>query len=117
MARALDAIARADVESPRRFQFQLPPELLRSWYAKTELDRAVRCKHWESVLALELAHNYVHSIKVDRNVGLLAAVGEGMQGQAGPGLPHLYRNLARAGEHHRHRPGLERTHHRRSGAP
>ena len=34
-------------------------------------------------LALELAHNYLHPIQVDRNVGLLAAVGEGMQGRAG----------------------------------
>jgi hypothetical protein len=37
----------------------------------------------ESALALELAHHYVHPIEVDRNVGLLAAVGEGMQGKPG----------------------------------
>jgi bifunctional aspartokinase / homoserine dehydrogenase 1 len=37
----------------------------------------------EAVLALELAHNYLKPINVDQDVGLLAAVGEGMQGKAG----------------------------------
>jgi aspartokinase/homoserine dehydrogenase 1 len=80
MARALDAIARANVEvlvvssSSYRQSFCF---LVR----EEELERTVQAM--ESVLALELAHNYVHPIEVDRNVGLLAAVGEGMQGQAG----------------------------------
>ena len=46
-----------------------------------ELERSLQAL--ESALALELAHNYVHPIHVDKTVGLLAAVGEGMQGKAG----------------------------------
>jgi aspartate kinase len=80
MARALDAIARADVEvlvvssSSYRQNFCF---LVRG----EELDRSLQAM--ESALALELAHGYVHPIQVDRNVGLLAAVGEGMQGKPG----------------------------------
>src|SRR5450631_160604 len=80
MARSLDAIARADVEvlvvssSSYRQNFCL---LVR----EDELERSLQAL--ESALALELAHNYVHPIQVDRNVGLLAAVGEGMQGKPG----------------------------------
>ena len=80
MARALDAIARADVEvlivssSSYRQSFCF---LVR----EEELDRSLRAL--EHALALELAHNYLRPIQVDRNVGLLAAVGEGMQGKAG----------------------------------
>ena len=54
-----------------------------SWCASEELDSAVQAL--ESALALELAHGYLRPIEVDDNVGLLAAVGEGMQGK--PGLP------------------------------
>jgi aspartokinase len=46
-----------------------------------ELERSVQAL--ESALALELAHHYVHPIHIDRDVGLLAAVGEGMQGKHG----------------------------------
>ena len=80
MARSLDAIARADVEvlvlssSSYRQNFCF---LVR----EDELDRSVQAL--ESALALELAHGYVNPIEVDRNVGLLAAVGEGMQGRPG----------------------------------
>ncbi|MBS1859992.1 MAG: aspartate kinase, partial [Acidobacteria bacterium] len=80
MARALDAIARADVEvlivssSSYRQSFCF---LVR----EEELDRSLRAL--EQTLALELAHNYLHPIEVDRNVGLLTAVGQGMQGKAG----------------------------------
>jgi aspartate kinase len=80
MARSLDAVARADVEilllssSSYRQSFCF---LVR----EEELERTVQSI--ESALALELAHHYVHPISVDRNVGLLAAVGEGMQGQPG----------------------------------
>jgi len=80
MARALDAIARADVEvlivfsSSYRQNFCF---LVRS----EELQRTVQAL--ESVLALELAHGYVNPIRVDSNVGMLAAVGEGMQGKPG----------------------------------
>ena len=80
MARALDAVARANVEvlamtsSSYRQSFCF---LVRS----DELARAVRAI--ESALSLEFAHNYLRPIAVDTNVGLLAAVGEGMQGHAG----------------------------------
>ncbi len=80
MARSLDAIARANVEvlvvssSSYRQSFCV---LVR----EDELERSVHAL--ESALALELAHHYVHPIHVDRDVGLLAAVGEGMQGKAG----------------------------------
>ena len=80
MARALDAVARANVEvlvvssSSYRQSFCF---LVRS----EELDRAVQAL--ESALALELAHGYLRPIEVDNNVGLLAAVGEGMQGKPG----------------------------------
>lgn len=80
MARALDAIARADVEvlivssSSYRQNFCF---LVRS----EELQRTTQAL--ESVLALELAHGYVNPIRVDSNVGMLAAVGEGMQGKPG----------------------------------
>jgi len=80
MARALDAIARADIEvlivssSSYRQSFCF---LVR----EEELERSLR--ELEHTLALELAHNYLRPIQVDRNVGLLAAVGEGMQGQTG----------------------------------
>src|SRR5260370_3223930 len=78
MARSLDAIARVDVEvlvvssSSYRQNFCV---LVR----EDELERSLQAL--ESALALELAHHYVNPIQVDRNVGLLAAVGEGMQGK------------------------------------
>jgi aspartate kinase len=80
LARGLEAIARVDVEvlvltsSSYRQNFCV---LVR----EDELDRSVQAL--ESALALELAHHYVHPIEIDRNVGLLAAVGEGMQGKPG----------------------------------
>jgi len=80
MARALDAIARVDVEilvissSSYRQNFCF---LVR----EEELERTIQAL--ESALALELAHDYVKPISIDRNVGLLAAVGEGMQGKPG----------------------------------
>jgi aspartate kinase len=80
MARALDAIARVNVEvlvvssSSYRQNFCV---LVR----EDELERCIQAL--EAVLALELAHHYVHPIQVDRTVGLLAAVGEGMQGKPG----------------------------------
>jgi aspartate kinase len=80
MARALDAVARANVEvlllssSSYRQNFCF---LVR----QDELDRSVAAI--ESALALEFAHQYLKPIAVDRDVGLLAAVGEGMQGKPG----------------------------------
>ena len=80
MAHALDAIARVDVEvmalssSSYRQNFCF---LVRA----EELERTLQAL--ESALALELAHGYVKPIHVDDNVGLLAVVGEGMQGKPG----------------------------------
>ena len=80
MARSLEALARANVEvlvfssSSYRQNFCF---LVR----EEELERSVQAL--ESALALELAHGYVHPLTVNRNVGLLAAVGEGMQGKPG----------------------------------
>jgi aspartate kinase len=80
MARALDAIARVNVEvlgltsSSYRQNFCF---LVR----QEELDRATAAL--EGALALELAHGYVKPPQVDENVGLLAVVGEGMQGKPG----------------------------------
>jgi aspartate kinase len=46
-----------------------------------EVERVI--EHLEEELAIELAHDYVRPIQVDRNVGLLAVVGEGMRGTPG----------------------------------
>ena len=80
MARALDAIARVNVEvmalssSSYRQSFCF---LVRA----EELERTLQVL--ESALALELAHGYVKPVHVDDDVGLLAVVGEGMQGKPG----------------------------------
>ena len=80
MARALDAMARANVEvlslssSSYRQSFCF---LVRS----EELDKTLEAL--ESALALELAHGYLRPIDVNNQVGLLAVVGEGMQGTPG----------------------------------
>ena len=80
MAEALEALDRAGVEMmvitsssyTQSFCF-----LVR----QSELERALR--YLEESLALELAHGYLHPIEVDREVGLLAVVGEGMRGTPG----------------------------------
>src|SRR5579863_4311594 len=80
MARSLDALDRANVEvlaissSSYRQSFCL---LVRDG----ELEAATQAI--EAALALELAHGYVRGIEVDREVGLLAVVGEGMRGFSG----------------------------------
>jgi aspartokinase/homoserine dehydrogenase 1 len=80
MARALDAVARANIEvlaisgSSYRQNFCF---LVRS----AELPKTV--ESLEAALALEIAHGYIQPIDVDENVGLLAVVGEGMRGTAG----------------------------------
>ncbi len=80
MARALDAIARVNVEvlalssSSYRQSFCF---LVRT----EELERTRQAL--ESALALELAYGYLRPIQVDEQVGLLAVVGEGMQGKPG----------------------------------
>jgi aspartate kinase len=80
MARSLDALDRANVEvlaissSSYRQSFCF---LVRD----AELETSIQAI--EAALALELAHGYVRGIDVDRNVGLLAVVGEGMRGFSG----------------------------------
>jgi aspartokinase/homoserine dehydrogenase 1 len=80
MARSLDALDRANVEvlaissSSYRQSFCF---LVRD----TELETATQAI--EAALALELAHGYVRGIEVNRDVGLLAVVGEGMRGFSG----------------------------------
>jgi aspartate kinase len=80
MGRALDALARAGSEvlafssSSYRQNFCF---LIR----KDELPGAMESLQAE--FALELAHGYLRPIDVDTEVGLLAVVGEGMQGTAG----------------------------------
>jgi aspartate kinase len=80
MARALDALAMANVEilvftsSSYRQSFCL---LVR----KSDLEPALEAL--ESNLSIELAHGYLKPIEVDHNVGLIAVVGEGMRGTPG----------------------------------
>ncbi len=80
MARALDALALANVEilvftsSSYRQSFCL---LVR----KHDLEAALEAL--QSNLSIELAHGYLRPIEVDEKVGLLAVVGEGMRGTPG----------------------------------
>ncbi len=80
MARALDALALANVEilvftsSSYRQSFCF---LIR----KQDVNGAIEAL--KSNLSLELAHGYLRPIEVDENVGLLAIVGEGMRGTPG----------------------------------
>jgi bifunctional aspartokinase / homoserine dehydrogenase 1 len=80
MARALDALALANVEvlvftsSSYRQSFCV---LVRNTDVALALDAL------ENNLSLELNHGYLKPIQVDENVGLLAVVGEGMRGTPG----------------------------------
>ena len=92
MARALDAVARANVEvlllssSSYRQNFCF---LVR----EEELERTLEAL--EAALVLEFAHDYLKPISVDKDVGLLAAVGEDMQGK--PGLAgRIFTAISRA---------------------
>jgi aspartate kinase len=80
MGRALDALARADAEvlafssSSYRQNFCF---LIRREELTASMDSL------QSEFALELAHGYLQPIDVNTEVGLLAVVGEGMQGTPG----------------------------------
>lgn len=80
MGKALDALGRANIEvlmvSSSSYQ-QSFCCLVRGQELPAAL-AAIR-----SALALELEHGYLRPIDVDENVGLLAVVGEGMQGTPG----------------------------------
>jgi aspartate kinase len=80
MARSLDALARANTEVlalssssyRQNFCFLVRKEELRPALASLEAN-----------FALELAHGYLAPFEVNEDVGLLAVVGEGMQGTPG----------------------------------
>ncbi|HLX42670.1 MAG TPA: aspartate kinase [Bryobacteraceae bacterium] len=80
MARSLEALAQANVEvlaitsSSYRQNFCF---LIR----QAELERVT--EYLEENLSLEFAHGYLKPVDVDRNVGLIAVVGEGMRGTPG----------------------------------
>jgi bifunctional aspartokinase / homoserine dehydrogenase 1 len=80
MARALDALALANVEilvfSSSSYR-QIFCFLIRKH------DVVAALKALEANLSIELAHGYLKPIEVDENVGLLAVVGEGMRGMPG----------------------------------
>ena len=80
MARAMDALARVNVEV-----LELSSSGYRGNFCflvrEDELERAEGAL--EAALALEFAHGYVRRPQVDSKVGLLAVVGEGMQGKPG----------------------------------
>jgi aspartate kinase len=80
MARVLDSLASADAEV-LAFSSSSYRESFCFLVRGEELDAVL--KNLEASLALELAHGYVKPINVDKNVGLLAVVGEGMRGTPG----------------------------------
>ena len=80
MGRAIDALARvnAEVLAMTASSYQSSFCFL---IRKDELASAMTAM--EATFSLELAHKYLKPIEVDENVGLLAVVGEGMQGAKG----------------------------------
>ena len=92
MARALDAVARDQCRGAGDFRLQLPAELLLSGAGgRTGADAGSAGRrrwrwNWRTATC--------SPIEVDREVGLLAVVGEGMRGNAGPGGADLYGDLA-----------------------
>lgn len=80
MSRAIDALARVNAEV-----LALTSSSYQSSFCflirKDELASAMTAL--EATFSLEIAHKYLKEIEVDENVGLLAVVGEGMQGAKG----------------------------------
>lgn len=80
MGKALDALGRANIEvlmvSSSSYQ-QSFCFLVRRRELPAALDAL------KAALALELEHGYLRPVDIDENVGLLAVVGEGMQGTPG----------------------------------
>ena len=80
MARAVDALASANVEilaitsSSYRQTFCF---IVRQDELRASMD------HLEEGLALEITHGYLKPVELDENVGLIAVVGEGMRGSQG----------------------------------
>ncbi|MCP5111456.1 MAG: aspartate kinase, partial [bacterium] len=80
MARALEALAATNTEV-LQFSSSSYRQSFCFLVRKEELEEAFEAL--ESALSLELNHGYLKPIEVDENVGLLAIVGEGMQGAPG----------------------------------
>lgn len=80
MARALDALALANVEI---LVFTSSSYRQVFCFLIRKQDVPVAIEAIESNLALELNHGYLKPVEVDENVGLLAVVGEGMRGTPG----------------------------------
>jgi bifunctional aspartokinase / homoserine dehydrogenase 1 len=80
MARALDALALANVEI---LVFSSSSYRQTFCFLIRKPDVAAALEAVEANLSLELAHGYLKPIEVDENVGLLAVVGEGMRGMPG----------------------------------
>ena len=80
MSRAIDALARVNAEL-----LALTSSSYQSSFCflirKDELSAAMTAL--EATFSLEIAHKYLKPMEVDENVGLLAVVGEGMQGAKG----------------------------------
>lgn len=80
MARALDALAIANVEV---LVFSSSSYRQSFCFLIRKSDLAAALEAVEANLSIELAHGYLKPVEVDENVGLLAVVGEGMRGMPG----------------------------------
>ncbi len=80
MARALDALALANVEI---LIFSSSSYRQTFCFLVRRADVGAALEAVEANLSIELAHGYLKPIEVDENVGLLAVVGEGMRGTPG----------------------------------
>jgi bifunctional aspartokinase / homoserine dehydrogenase 1 len=80
MARALDALARSNTEV---LTFSSSSYRQSFCFLVRQDELAAAKASLEANLALELTHGYLRPLSVDTNVGLLAVVGEGMQGTPG----------------------------------
>ncbi|MGH9631912.1 MAG: ACT domain-containing protein, partial [Bryobacteraceae bacterium] len=80
MGRSLEALAHAGVEV---LAFTSSSYRQNFCFLVRQDDLPSAIQGLQAALALELAHGYLHPIDIDTNVGLLAVVGEGMQGTPG----------------------------------
>lgn len=80
MARALDALALANVEI---LVFTSSSYRQTFCFLVRKPDVPAALEAVEANLSIELAHGYLKPLEVDENVGLLAVVGEGMRGMPG----------------------------------
>lgn len=80
MSEAIEALSRADVEV-LLFTSSSYTQSFCFLIRQSELERAQ--EHLQESLALEFAHGYLKPMDIDREVGLVAVVGEGMRGTPG----------------------------------